>query len=385
MPHAVIETRKPIVGLESKEIFFSKKSPFFILPMSTKCEDFIVRAYQKDGKVIVKLDKTTYPLVTDDVKGAILEFAGYLADNLNGKIIHHNLKGTGKDCTILKSYLLDVREINKRGINDLVGSERIRVEIGIGKGEFLLKMAKSNPKVMFIGIEIANEPLSKAVMRFHKVGFNNIRIVKYDARYVFDLFKANSIETVYINFPEPWFKFKKLKHALLNIDTLKKIERTLKRGGKIELLTDNLAYAVSVATAIETKTALKNLQERCIEVFSGNIDTYFERRWRRKKRTIYSVVYEKPNESKDTEQGKNIDFPLKIRHDYILKNGLIFKILDVFGNSADQRIVEVTFGKSVNPQHAYFGLTTANELFLLPQSVFLADEDALKSMKLATY
>ena len=384
MPHAVIETHTPIIALDSKDVFFSKKSPFFIMPLSTRCEDFIIRAYQKDGKIIVKLDKTTYPLVTDDVKRSILDFAKLLADSLNGKVVHHNLKETGKDCVILKNYLLDVREINKLGINDLVGFERIRVEVGIGKGEFLFRMAKSNPNVMFIGIEIANEPLSKAVMRFHKEGLNNIRIIKYDARYVFDLFKANSIEAVYVNFPEPWFKFKRLKHALLNTDTLKKVERILKKDGLIELLTDNLAYAVSVVTTLETRTTLKNAQDRCIDVFRGNIDTYFERRWKRKKRTIYRVAYKKSSKTDDAVCEK-IDFPLKIKRDYVLEGGLIFKILDVFENSADQRIVEVTFGKSVNPQHAYFGLTNDSKLFLLPQSVFFDDEDALKSMELAAY
>lgn len=382
MPHAVVEVRTPIIALDSKDVFFSKKSPFFIMPMSTKCEDFIIRSYQKDGKIIVKLDKTTYPLVTDDVKRSILEFAEYLANNLNGKVIHHNLKEAGKDCVILKSYLLDVRKINKRGINDLLGSDRIRVEVGIGKGEFLLKAAKSDPNVTFVGIEIANEPLSKAVMRFYKEDLNNIKIVKYDARYVFDLFKANSIERVYVNFPEPWFKFKRLKHALLNVDTLKKIERVLKKDGTIELLTDNLAYAVSVATALETCTGLRSVQSRCVDVFQGNIDTYFERRWKRKRRTIYSVTYRKQSESNDVGR-EAIDFPLKIKLDFVLESGLIFKILDVFENSADQRIVEVTFGRSINPQHSYFGLTNTNELFLIPQSIFVADNDALKSLQLA--
>ncbi len=383
MPHAIVETETPIIALDKKDIFFSKKSPFFIMPASTRCEDFIIRAYQKDGRIIIKLDKTTYPLVTDDVKRSILDFAELLAESLDGKVINHNLKETGKDCAILKGYLLDVREINKRGINDLLGSDRIRVEIGIGKGEFLLKMAKSNPNVTFVGIEIANEPLSKAVMRFYKEGLNNVKIIKYDARYVFDLFEVNSIERVYVNFPEPWFKFKKLKHALLNVDTLKKIERVLKKGGRFELLTDNLAYAVSVVTALEAQTTLKNAQERCIDVFRGNIDTYFERRWRRKKRTIYSVIYEKQNKSVSFER-KNLNFPLKIRRNYVLESGLIFKILDVFENNSDQKIVEVTFGRSVNPQHSYFGLTNSDELFLIPQSIFVSDENALKSLELAT-
>ncbi len=101
-----------------------------------------------------------------------------------------------------------------------------------------------------------------------------------------------------------------------------------------------------------------------------------------KEATIYSVTYRKQSESNDVGR-EVIDFPLKIKRDYVLEGGLIFKILDVFENSADQRIVEVTFGRSINPQHSYFGLTNTNALFLIPQSIFVADNDAFRSLQLA--
>ncbi len=383
MPHAVIEAHTPIIALDNRNVFFSKKFQLFIVPISVKCEDFILKVYHNHGKIVLKLDKTTYPFITDDVKDAILGFAEYLADKLNGRIVSHNLNRTYKDCAFAKNYLLDVRNINEMGVNNLVKSSRIRVEIGMGKGEFLLEIAKSNPEIGFIGVEIANEPLLKAVFRFAKEGLSNVKVIKHDARYVFDLFDANSVECVYVNFPEPWFKFKKIKHALLNADALKKIERALKKGGNIELLTDNLAYAVSVVTALETQTTLRNTQNRCIDIFNGSVDTYFERRWKKRERTIYRVVYEKTVESEAGEIDK-MAFPLKVKRDYVLENGLIFKVLDIFENSEDQRIIEVVFGKSVNPQHSYFGLTNTNELFLIPQSLFVADESALKSLELAT-
>ncbi len=383
MPHAVIETYAPIIALDNKNIFFSKKAQLFIAPISVKCEDFVVRVYQKHGKIVVKLDKTTYPFITDDVKSAILGFTEYLANKLNGRIISHNLSRTYKDCAFAKNYLLDIRSINEIGINNLVKSGRIRVEIGMGKGEFLLETAKSNPEIGFIGVEIANEPLLKAAFRFTKEGLSNVRIIKHDARYVFDLFDTNSVECVYVNFPEPWFKFKKIKHSLLNADTLKKIERVLKKGGNIELLTDNLAYAVSVVTALEMHTTLRNAQNRCIDIFKGSVDTYFGRRWRKRKRTIYRVVYEKTVESA-VRKRDSLVFPLRVNRDYVLENGLIFKVLDIFENNSDQRIAEVVFGKSANPQHSYFGITNTNELFLMPQSIFIADRDALKSLELAT-
>ncbi len=382
MPHAVIEARKDLSSLKSESLFFSKKSRFIVHPVSTRCENFIIRAYQNGKKIIVKLDKTTNPLITDDVKEAVLNFSLSLARQLNGKVIHHNLSETRKECEILKRYLVNPQDINKEGFNRLLNSRRIAIEIGIGKGEFLCEVAKQNPDISFVGFEIASEPLSKAALRFSKENIENIKLVHYDARYAFELFEPNSVETVYVNFPEPWFKFRKLKHALLNINTLKKIERILTIGGTFELLTDNLAYAVSVSAALELKTKLKCNQKMCIETSSKSINTYFERRWKRKKRTIYSVIYKKTEISQNSEPVE-IQFPLKVNRDYILEKGIIFKILDLFENNKNEKIAEITFGESVNPQHAYFGLTEKNELFLLPQSVFFLDSDARLSLKMA--
>jgi len=381
MPHAVIKAEKDIATISDHQVYFSKKSPFFIYPTSSKCENFIIRAYQKDSKIVVRLDKTTYPLITDDVKEKVLEFSIELARQLNGKIIHHNLHENKKDCAIIKRYLLEAKRINEKGFNALLDNKDIVLEIGIGKGEFLCNVAKHSPDTTFVGFEIANESLSKATLRFSREGLRNIRVVNYDARYALDLFKPNSVVTVYVNFPEPWFKFKKIKHALLNVDTLKKIERILTAGGTVELLTDNLAYAVSVSTALEFQTKLKCSQKRCIETSSKSIDTYFERRWRRKKRTIYSVIYEKTCISQDLELGE-ISFPLEVKREYVLEGGLIFKILDIFENSSKQRIAEITFGRSLNPQHAYFGLTDNNRLYMLSQTIFLMDQDAANALKL---
>jgi tRNA (guanine-N7-)-methyltransferase len=58
-------------------------------------------------------------------------------------------------------------------------------------------------------------------------------------------------------------------------------------------------------------------------------------------------------------------------------------VLDVFGNCIDERIAEITFGESVNPQHAYFGLADNNELTTLPQTVFVFNRDAQRAFSLA--
>ena len=377
MPHAVIKTDADITGLSDKDIYFSSKGDFFIKPTSTKCDDFFIRAYQKNGKIVVKLDKTTYPLITDDIKQAILEFANLIAKKTKGLIVHHNLTDTNKDCQIINRYLIKANDLK-----DFAKSKKgFVLELGMGSGEFLIKKAKEDPSTTFVGFEISNEAIAKASKRFNDESIENVKIVNYDAKYCLDAFEENSVDAVYVNFPEPWYKFRRIKHALLNKNSIKKIERILKVGGTFRLLTDNLAYATSTAVAF-SQTELTSTQQRVIETAKEKIETRYERRWIRKKRQIYSVAFKKtkPTQKKQTF---DINFPLKIEKEFILEKGIIFKIMEIFTNSQNQRIAEITFGESKNPQHAYFGLTESNELFLLPQSVFVLDREACLAFEIA--
>ncbi|WP_025270720.1 tRNA (guanosine(46)-N7)-methyltransferase TrmB [Hippea sp. KM1] len=381
MPHAIIETQKNIETFQDDKAFFSAKGNSFIYSLFSDCEQFFVKVYQKQGKVIVKLEKSTNPIITDDVKAKILEFAERLAGFLNGQIIHNNLTPNGKNCQIVNRYAIDARRLNTIDLSSLAKNRPIKLEIGSGFGEFLSNQAEKEPNTLFLGLEISNEATAKACGRLYKKEITNVRLIRYDGRFVLDRFSSNTVDAVFVNFPEPWFKFRRIKHALLNTDTLRKIEKILKKGGEFRLLTDNLAYALGVVVAIEEKTNLRNAQNRPIEVSKESINTKFERRWRRKKRTIYSVGYKKTEQS-PTIQPPKPSFSISINREFILKDGIIFKVMDTFENKNGEKIIEATFGKSINPQHAFFGLTQNSKLFMLPQTVFVLDEEAEKAFKL---
>ncbi|AEA33099.1 tRNA (guanosine(46)-N7)-methyltransferase TrmB [Hippea maritima] len=382
MPHAIIETEKNIKTFEDDKVFFSRKGDFFIYPLFSDCEQFFVKVYKKQNKVIVKLEKSTNPIITDDVKAKILEFSEKLAGFLNGNIIHNNLSLNGKICQLINHYTIDTRRLNSIDLSQLSNTKPIKIEIGSGFGEFLLNQAKQESSSLFLGLEISNDAIAKACGRLLKARINNVKLIRYDGRFVLDRFSSNTVDAVFVNFPEPWFKFRRIKHALLNSDTLQKIENILKKGGSFRLLTDNLAYAVSVVVALEEKTHLKNTQNIPIQVSDKSIDTKFERRWKRKKRTIYSVNYKKTKLSPHKHPPKP-KFLMQLKREFALKDGIIFKVVDIFENKANEKIAEITFGRSINPQHAFFGLTHNNELFMLPQTVFVLDREAEEAFILA--
>ena len=108
----------------------------------------------------------------------------------------------------------------------------IYIEIGMGKGRFILDMAKKYPDINFVGIERYSSVLLRAVEK-------NVRFVCMDARNVADVFAPGEIETIYLNFSDPWPKARHAKRRLTSKEFLERYEKILPEGGTIEFKTDN--------------------------------------------------------------------------------------------------------------------------------------------------
>lgn len=120
----------------------------------------------------------------------------------------------------------------------------VHIEIGMGKGSFLLNMAAMNPEINFVGIERYTSVLLRAVERYDTDGFNelqNIRFICMDARNIDEVFANNEVEKIYLNFSDPWPKARHAKRRLTSIDFLRRYEKILVPGGQIEFKTDNTA------------------------------------------------------------------------------------------------------------------------------------------------
>ena len=182
----------------------------------------------------------------------------------------------------------------------------------MGSGEFITEEALKNKNESFIGVEILNSDFYIALRRFNSANLNNAKAVYYDARAILNRFKPNSIKRVYLNFPEPWFKQKKIKHSVLTQKTAKKIETLLEVGGEFVIMTDNYPFAVSSALIIEQSTLLKSSFKHSMFLSDTSIKTKYEKKWKNYKRTIYKLVYKK--HFKQEKSYKNIiHFPIKIK------------------------------------------------------------------------
>jgi tRNA (guanine-N7-)-methyltransferase len=121
----------------------------------------------------------------------------------------------------------------------------VNIEIGMGKGDFLIQTALKNQDKIYIGIELSMTVLALAVKKIKKfekdngVLLENVYIMSFDAKNICDMFDKNSISTLYLNFSDPWPKKKHSKRRLTYKEFLNMYTEILKEDGVIEFKTDN--------------------------------------------------------------------------------------------------------------------------------------------------
>ena len=170
------------------------------------------------------------------------------------------------------------------------------VEIGIGKGRFLIHTALNNHDVNYIGIEIRKKYLRIAEERIRKRGIRNVRLLRADAAVLFShFFQDRSLQACYILFPDPWPKKRHHKRRLLNSGFLGTMERCLAPGGRMHFVSDFEEYYERVVELLHGCAGLEitshgNFQEgRTYEP----VRTNYEVKYMEEGRPIYRVTVER--------------------------------------------------------------------------------------------
>jgi len=128
----------------------------------------------------------------------------------------------------------------------------IEVDVGCGKGRFLLARAAAHPEVNFLGIERRLVRLRKVDRKALRRGLTNIRLLRADAAYVVKyLIPPAAITTYYIFFPDPWPKKRHHRHRIMDPDFVAALYRTLRPGGQVHFATDHLPYFEQVREILQ--------------------------------------------------------------------------------------------------------------------------------------
>jgi len=123
---------------------------------------------------------------------------------------------------------------------EVFGNDKpIRAEIGMGKGRFIMDLAKQNPDVNYIGIEKYSSVLLRAIQKMEEEPLENVKFIRMDAEEITDVFAEGELDRIYLNFSDPWPKDRHAKRRLPSRQFLARYDRILKKDGIIEFKTDN--------------------------------------------------------------------------------------------------------------------------------------------------
>lgn len=175
----------------------------------------------------------------------------------------------------------------------------LELEIGIGKGLYLMGAAQHMPDHNFIGIEIARKYLNMARKRIEKRPIENARLVCGEAHgFLEECLPDESLSVVHIYFPDPWYKKRHNKRRLIQKSFMELVHRKLVPGGFLLIATDHADYWEWIEAVLTNQTWL----EPCDRLptpppgFEGL--TNYDIKYKKEGRTIYRTGYRKPDVSR---------------------------------------------------------------------------------------
>ena len=146
---------------------------------------------------------------------------------------------------VIKSHPMVVQDAQESRGNwkNIFGNDRpVYLEIGMGKGRFLMNMAKEHPLVNFVGIERYSSVLLRALEKYDTEEYKelqNIRFLCMDATEIENVFNQGEIRKIYLNFSDPWPKARHARRRLTSGTFLDRYAKILPPGGNLEFKTDN--------------------------------------------------------------------------------------------------------------------------------------------------
>lgn len=194
-----------------------------------------------------------------------------------------NIKGS-REVIGASEYVVHEEETRAGTWGEIFGNEQpIRIEIGMGKGRFIMDLARQNPQINYVGIEKYSSVLLRAIEKQREEELPNVRFIRMDAENITNVFGEGEVDRIYLNFSDPWPKDRHAKRRLTSREFLARYNVILKKDGVVEFKTDNRdLFAFSLE---EIKEAGWNLDACTFDLhhdeklMEGNVMTEYEERF----------------------------------------------------------------------------------------------------------
>lgn len=194
-----------------------------------------------------------------------------------------HIKGAEEEIAESPYVVQDPQSLKGRWHEFFGNDNPIRIEVGMGKGKFIMELAQMNPDINYVGIERYSSVLLRGLQKRAELELSNIYFMRIDALELAEVFAENEVERIYLNFSDPWPKDRHAKRRLESRQFLARYDQILKKDGTIEFKTDNRAlfdFALEEVEAagwtLKEKTFDLHVDARLNE---GNVMTEYEERF----------------------------------------------------------------------------------------------------------
>lgn len=194
-------------------------------------------------------------------------------------------------------YVVHEEETRAGSWHEIFGNDHpIHIEIGMGKGKFIMALAKANPDINYVGIEKYSSVLIRAIekMEQEETPLDNLCFIRMDAENITKVFAKDEVARIYLNFSDPWPKDRHAKRRLTSKEFFARYHQILKGDGRVEFKTDNRPlFDFSVESVKEAAWNLDVVTydlHHDEELVQGNVMTEYEERFSAMGNPIHKLV-----------------------------------------------------------------------------------------------
>lgn len=204
-----------------------------------------------------------------------------------------NVKGSREHIAI-NEYVIKDAETYKGTWKDLFQDGKpIHIEIGMGKGKFLMEMARQHPEIHYIGIEKYSSVLVRALEKMEEDPLDNVHFIRMDAEYINQVFDKGEVEEIYLNFSDPWPKDRHAKRRLTSRQFLARYKNIIREDQSVIFKTDNrdlFDFSLEEVKEAGWKLDLCTFDLHHSEYLEGNVMTEYEERFSAQGNPIHKMI-----------------------------------------------------------------------------------------------
>jgi len=167
------------------------------------------------------------------------------------------------------------------------------VDVGFGRGEFLLQLAEKQRGIAFLGVEISAKRVLKLARRLARSDLSNVRLVEGPAEHVLQCLPEACVDEFWVNFPDPWPKKRHQRRRLLQPASVRLLASRLAARGLLNVATDHVDYADHVDAVLRQESQLENTYAPApwLPAVDDRPSTSYEIEWRAQGRSLHFFRY----------------------------------------------------------------------------------------------